>query len=512
MKFEKYLSNPESSQIDRFQITQRVEGYIRNGVSLERIAELLDVSDALTIQKGKGHGVSEVRSLRMDDIVDELARRSTPIRLPETITLLPDVILPSDEGQFVKPGSREGLREVESIPRLNAFMEIMAQLNLPYRVIDGINRETMMRGQSYQACHIGLTPELANGGNELVLINDEEGNATYIVYGVAFEAVGEWLRKTKSQLQDSPEVAVLRYSGSLVGWKQSLLSLLQENPRLVGGREAAKETADVSSVPELHYKEGWLSEVGIATEIGKPRSWVRARLESILIEHPDWVDTEAKNSNNQRVVCYSPEAFRELKRLASWMSMSDLSRLLRRSDSFLVPRLREIQQDHPYCSVGKGRRKLFDPLVLSLIRERVENFHAARPGWITRRVLAQRLKRTDKWVKMRLDTILSEHPDWVDVNALTPTNIRKDHFSPEVEALLQSSDQAVHEPKKGWITLKAIQNQVGESLVVIGLIKQLSQEHPEWVDSLAVDRMGHTRTHYDPFFVEELLKRKKITS
>lgn len=198
------------------------------GLSITEIAQILDVSSTYlktTFPRGKQAPIIE---FNVQQFINDEAGKLQPIRLPETIISSSQVITPPDVlDRVVAPGNGLGMEPKEYIPRTRYLVDVLTSLNLPYSIVTGQNTPEMTRQESYQ---IFLVPSQ----EKVVFVNNEQGNATFVVHRVKDQA--EWVQlseRGKRELKSGElnhEVSVLKWTGKVDVWKQEISNFLKTVP------------------------------------------------------------------------------------------------------------------------------------------------------------------------------------------------------------------------------------------------------------------------------------------
>ncbi|MFA6424050.1 MAG: hypothetical protein WCV83_01910 [Candidatus Magasanikbacteria bacterium] len=234
-----------------FEISQRIFTLIRSNPnsSLRTIAEMLGAINYLSIID-VGRNKAPVLHLDVNNFVKELRvkKELNPLLMPDLIVIENETILPPDEGEII-PGSGVGIEEKDILPRTRFLIEILSDLDLKYEVHDGVNSPNMMRRLSYK---VFVIP----GIKKLVLVNNEEGNATFVVHDVEKEDWRKYGEYTKNQLKSlgSDKVSMVIFNKSSDEWKQEIVRLLISKSTETG--ESSKEISEMKNrTPETALVE-----------------------------------------------------------------------------------------------------------------------------------------------------------------------------------------------------------------------------------------------------------------
>ena len=138
-----------------------------------------------------------------------------------TLIQLPTIIVPPDTGKTnIKNGTGEGIDEKKLFDRTKYTIEVLQMLNIDVSVCEfknGIIEDNMMRKTSYVLIKI---PQL----NKMVLVCDEEGNRTFVVYTLENEA--KFINMLKDKLKEDPLVQHFVWNSDIDAWKIKLMNLL----------------------------------------------------------------------------------------------------------------------------------------------------------------------------------------------------------------------------------------------------------------------------------------------
>ncbi len=351
------------------------------GLKLERLAALMGAEDCLTTLS-VGRGQQPVRRFDVQHFLDDQARRSQILRLPDEYCPTSGVILEPGEGELLR-GDSGSFKATETIHRTRFIMELLTQLKEPYKLIDGANRREMVRKFSYVIF-------VLTGRQKLLFVNDEEGNATFVVHHI--EQPEDWkgfAAMTKDQLRDLAQthptlLSVLEFRRGAEGFIEDIRELIERTYTPLsseGGGVMVSHTSDQKEEAVIEYEpasNGWLTAGGLIQQLGKSGKWVKARLEEMQISEED--RGEYLDSMNRRRIHYSSR-------------------------------------------------------VLEILREMATQHESAPDGWLTARGFAQQLGKSGKWVKARLEEMQISEEDRGEY--LDSRNVRHIHYSPRVFRQIQ---------------------------------------------------------------------------
>lgn len=224
-----FFSNQEiANEALAHSVSQRIfELASSNNHNLKTIAEMLGATRYLTLEE-VGKGYAPVWRLDVRGFIGDLkqSHQLHDLSMPKDIVVSNSIILPPDHGELFT-GSGRGIEAKKIIPRSRYLIEVLTGLGLSYSVHEGQNTPNMMRGLSYQAFVI---PQV----NKIIFINNEEGNATFLVHDIMKDDVdGElqfYTALTKDQLKAlGPEkVSVVQFDKTPDQWKEEITRIIME--------------------------------------------------------------------------------------------------------------------------------------------------------------------------------------------------------------------------------------------------------------------------------------------
>lgn len=177
-------------------------------------------------------------------------------------------------------GSGRGLEEKEVIPRSSYLTEFLTTHGIKYETpVAGENSPSMMRGD--HTYFMFFLPEL----HITILVNNQEGNATFLFFGVADNDVAMNLTTLKKEEYTDPRKNIhsfqpLEWTGTREEWETNLLELITRPA-------PASEEEDLDG-------EG-VSIKRLATELGVAHETIVRRINKLFPE----IDIERLNSRNR---------------------------------------------------------------------------------------------------------------------------------------------------------------------------------------------------------------------
>ena len=496
-------------------VDRQIAAYLGSGVSLRRIAELIGAEGALRTIPIKSKTGSDVLELDVQAIVKNIVESERPLHLPESITVFPKTILPPDEGEVIERGDGDGLEKKNIFPRTRELMALLTEMQIPYSVVDGTNAPGMIRERSYQGFYLGESARLAGGGHILVLVNNEEGNATFVAYGADVHELSSLLESSKSTLRVQGNVAVLHYPGDMAEWSSRLRELLEQQP---------KEKTVIEHETDLHPpREGWQNVPALKRVLQKSYRWVESTLAELAQGHPEWVDATARGLHGRPSTYYAPELVQALAIIAerlhpaqeNWLNVHGIADTLGKSENWVKRRIKQLVIEHPawvdYQALNAVCRQIphYAPELVAILKHEAETTHLPNEGWIGISELADRVGKSQRWVYSRLPHLLRAHPEWVDANALDRVGEIQPHYAPDLLEELRREANLFHPARPGWIPEKPLKKSLRAYAWVDARLNNLVQAHPEWVDTYALDSSGKPIIYYAPELVQELRRMKE---
>lgn len=254
-----YLQDERQREAVAFEVSQRIFELIRNNPksNLRVIAEMLGATKFLSTIDG-GRNKAPVLHFDVKGFVGELKSQhnlNATLLMPEIIEKTTNTILPPDPGE-IETGSGAGIEAKEIIPRSRYLVELLSEMNIPYQVHSGTNMPNMMRALSYQAF---VLPTL----NKVILVNNEEGNATFIVHNISPENLKIVTELTKDQLKQQDNVDVIIFNKPVNEWKQDIASAIMResaqpsfNKKIIRSVDSIGDNKEkIKRTPESALKE-----------------------------------------------------------------------------------------------------------------------------------------------------------------------------------------------------------------------------------------------------------------
>ncbi|MFA6547488.1 MAG: hypothetical protein WCT11_00910 [Candidatus Magasanikbacteria bacterium] len=223
--------DPHEQEAIAGEVTKKITALMQPGVPLQTVAELLIAQKFLKYEKVLHQ--SPVLQFDVKGFVEELKREKqlekfNKINLPEATSVhqTGSIILPPDSGEIIT-GSGEGIETKKIIPRTQYLMEILSEMGLKYEIYDGQNTPDMMRSLSYKAF-------VVEDIHKMVLVCNEEGNATFVVHKLNEGEKDDWGNYTvltKDQLKElkKEKISQINFDCTSEEWKEKIKIYLTDS-------------------------------------------------------------------------------------------------------------------------------------------------------------------------------------------------------------------------------------------------------------------------------------------
>lgn len=529
--------DPKRIEALRMQVDSLIQHYLNQKPTpgISDFAEVFGAEAYVTEMKRQKVVKVDIRAFR-EEMVTRLLEQSevsgTEVILPKVFEMLPQTILPPDEGE-IKAGSGEGVEKKKYIPRTQYLIDLLSEMGEQYEIMGGKNTSDMMRERTY---FIFFLPN----SEKAVFINNEEGNTTFIIYQVSSrqEAI-DLAALTKDEIRakelHSHPYVQIDWTGDEGSWKEKILEFLNgaipENKikEKLGNEET---TADLEVIKNKGYekiKQNEMTIPMIARYVGLNEGWLRPRIKKLLIEHPDW-EPEIRlipgaNRSLREAACYGPEIIAELKAQADklkkpkkdWLNLFGIAKKIGKDRGWARPRIEELLAAHPEWKPelgldGVNKEVLYYPPELIQALEIEVSKLGQRPEKdLNIKDISIRLKKGTMWVHNRIQKVLEKHPELAPKRkSLNAVNKEIYYYSPEVVAKLQEELDSLEEADENWATLAKVSEEIDRSEKWIkDRIKKLSVEHPEWEPQMLLAGKFKVLAMHIP--IEAIPELKKIS-
>ena len=505
---ERTASSLESHDVASFQ--GKLLELMDSGIPLRDLAQILGAEKYLTQEGAKGK--EGLRFKVREFVQDQFESGSSNLRLPDNLVNLEETILPSGEGQIVQ-GSGKGLEGKEMIPRTHTFISLLSELKEPYSIVSGTNTESMMREETYR---IFLIPNR----EKLLFINDEEGNATFVVHQATPETWRQYVALTKDQLKGLPasKVETIVYPGSLEEWKIRMESAMhtetpEEKERRV--RREKEGTSEMGPAPE-----GWYANYPLSKELAVTHHTVQKTAETFREAHPEWFQ-KFLNKSGWVSEYYHPELVALLReRLQSreeapegWSTRGALTTELNADRETIERIANSFKEARPewFGTFSKKGALLphYHPALVSQIRHIIESRPSKAPeGWRSVTEIVESSHVARETVLRIAGPYRKTHPEWFG-EYLNKAHGVSEYMHPDLVKVVASELEAGLEvAPEGWITASGfIQENVGVSReTVMKLAESFRKSHPEWFSYSLVKNRSQSAEHYHPELIKEIKK------
>ncbi len=498
-KFEGIPLNVEKPKIDpRKEFQSRLNMLLLEGAPLREVAEMLGAEEYIEGEVGSGIRFN-VKAFADEQLGIEEEKGSSqsrthrvPLLPPEKFIKTERVLLPPGRGEIIA-GSGKGLEEKRIYPRDRAFIEVLSEMKEPYSVISGVVRPEMMRRQTYRAF-------ILKNRQKIFFINNEEGNATYVVHGVTANDWSEYAGKTKDELREVKNIEVINYPGNLSDFQLLMRSVILteleslqevgENDdeitssadqgdvstiagELIGDRSAVGEemlSLDNKIEGKRFSPEGWMTITNVQEEIGKSYRWITRIADSYRDTHPEWF-VEFLNKQGREREYYHPELIALIKQeqfsLPSqapdgWLNRGSLVERHKKSHDFIRSLVEKYRESHPewfgeYLGDAGRSVEYFHPDLVAIIDKTMASLPDAPPeGWETQGSLVVDLKTTHHLVTKLADEFRTSNPEWFRefINDLGHVN---EYYHPELVHLLRVKIEKQNRPiPEGWVSVSLL--------------------------------------------------------
>lgn len=403
------------------------------GLKLPRIAQLLGAQEYLetkTTPKG------DVLDFDVKRFFDDLAAKGRHLRLPDQTHFIDDVILEPGEGEIQKGGTLAG--EAPAIEkRTQHLMELLADLDEPYVMVDGRNRPDMVRRLSY-------TIFILKKARKFLFVNDEAENATFVIHH--FEENTDWKdyrKRKKEELRKMSEqlphlVSVLEFRRGMDGFIESLRQLIEQ--------AYVPDTVDaVESDSDAELGASWMTEAAISQRTGVRVDGVHRWVEKLRLpeDAPDCTnadgDVEHWGSLSERVINILERPVAP----ADWWNIRQIADALGRSRQYCEKILEPIIQeqgdlmDWYYTRSERGRGVLaehYNTQAVDAAKAVLEGEELAPEGWRTEKSLQTEFGGNQSKYGNIADQYREAHPEWFYpyLTRGKKGGRKHEHFAPEL--------------------------------------------------------------------------------
>ncbi len=229
------------------------------------------------------------------------------------------VFVPPDAVEINAGRGGTGWEQPKIIPRTQYLAELLRDASLDFTILQGKVTSEMIRQQPYR---VFILPS----EDIVILVCDEEGNATYVIYHP--DQLGEQpvYTRSKQELQgyiDRGNVRILHYPGDKTEWQNQLKDAIVDQPLItlvqtesIGAIEVKPLTPRLS--PSRRSGEdanetigdGWTTVQALSEQYGPSKDWFREQLDLYVGDDPAHKRSGIRSaaSHGRHSYFYSPEA------------------------------------------------------------------------------------------------------------------------------------------------------------------------------------------------------------
>ncbi|MBU0731440.1 hypothetical protein KKC88_01000 [Patescibacteria group bacterium] len=463
------------------------------GLHLPDIAKLLGAEEYLVQTEAKKKG--GVPGIRFDitSYIKERVKQGKleAIRLPQHIEQINEVIIPPDEKEIIT-GSGAGWEKPKFIPRTEYLMELLSELETDYDVVIGTNTPEMMRGESYQVF-------LLLDFNKIVFVNNEEGNATFIIHHLEPEDSWEdYSDLTKDQLKQFTEsglVTRIIFQGDSEEWKIKIEELiLKPFEQRVNNEYAPK---------------GWKTNYNLVKLLDSVTSRIERITNKYRTDHPEWFKNYKLKSGPAREH-FAPELVKliikeieeEIPPPQGWLTNRQTAEkigITHRTAKKWADKLREGNSDWFKFYFFRGKNiEFYAPELITKLKEQKEGLSNVEEGWIHNYELSKSLGVDHSVTRQKAEKYRAEHPEWFRKIG------RSIYYAPKLIQILIDEIGNWQEIPAGWLSRTAVAKKFGRSRKITDPIaKKYLKEHLGW------HRQYGGYTYYSPELINHIQKDLK---
>lgn len=464
---------------------------LQSGMDIEEIARMLDAEQYLYQKTKKGHTAT---GLNAQNYLNTEARKPQPIKLPEHTTKLKDTILPPDEGEIIT-GSGAGWEEGDPIPRSRYLQELLTELGLEYSLIDGTNTKNMVRRFSYKGFVI---PD----ANKLVMVNDQEGEATYIIHSIEEGGNPEEVVKRfkKSYWRAHPELA------SVVEWRSEF--------GMTPDEWKAAMTEEFMVTEEELARRAAYSRSQMLKTLGVDKLRFLRMAEPFRTSNPEWfVDIQGREFYHRDLLEQLLDvkaAEDKMEAAADDITMSALVRELETTKEIveeLVAQFPEDVSEHRYERRRPKYGGMYEYLSSTLadfIRGQFRKQFEVPTDWIALKTCAKELGIGRETLGFTLQLYAQRYPD--DIKIIKRERLTYTYISPKLKEIIRTETEQVQRPGDDWASLSALAEEFGVSFDTVqhALVPYI-ESHAEEIRIQGIHR-GKKTTYCSPRVIELLRK------
>jgi hypothetical protein len=379
------------------EILAQIRALADKGVPLAEVAALLGAQKYFSVEKKPRR--APVYRFRVRDFLEE---KGYLPRLPQEYLHLGEMVLPPDRREAGETTGEGGGMEKQLFPKTETLLELLSELRIDYLLADGKNDEGVFRSLSYAV--FGLLAL-----RKLVMVNNEEGNATFIIHDVDIEWTREALRRytalKKNELKElfADRLLVVDYPVSeenhRLAWKERMRAALlsenvsetassriEKNPSLNQKQNEAKAIERIGiEAAKVLRGQGWMIQNDVATLLGISKLTVSRYGKKHVALHPEWIKEVSRDRSGNISLLYSPDLIKAIKNDLGervnledgWRTIGSLYRELGFAEASLKEMALVHKDVHPewfkYGVSREGKMRLHcSPELVKILRKQVK--------------------------------------------------------------------------------------------------------------------------------------------
>lgn len=453
----------------------------------------------------------------------------------ETIQL--DVVIMPTDPAAPETGSGSGWERKEDIPRIQYLTELLADLNIPFRNLQGKPPEGTVRKEPYVVFVLPLE-------DIVILVCNETDNATYIVYRpdqLGDQPAYTLRKKELESFMDRGNVRIVRYPGDKVEWQERIFEAIVSKPlitthtiehEILEGvtRKTRSEVLGIRSAErEQLRRDGWLNRIELFTAfqdlddltIFKQKAFLSI-VDALAQAMKDGV-RELSDARGRRFRLFSPAFFEALIAEArtqlmppGWYTIEGLQQRLNsdfgtvkkyidrigpQTESMIRPCLHPVSKKRTFC---------YSPAYLQRIIDLIGHDPEGKEppvGWKTLDAMKRMLSKQGTPVssKAGLAELIAELLQQSPALEATETGAYEDHnkrlqahYSPVIVALCRARLNELNTLHSGWLWAQQVAAMLGIRPTALGPhIDTLRSTHPELYSQGSVPNPDR-RERFDP--------------
>lgn len=283
-----------------------------------------------------------------------------------------------------------------------------------------------------------------------------------------------------------------------------LQAIAAETPVPQPGRPPTKSA---NPPPELAENErrwgntiipaGWTGLTAVAKAVGRSASFIKETVDALCGTHPEWV-IEVGGSRGSRF--FSPEiiaavqaADTQMERVPDgWKTRLNLAKTDKVSEARIKAILDPMRAEHPewfgvFINDRGHEATALSPDAITYFRKELAEKHPLPPkGWmLTTELLkvlsAQGVSISRETLRQKANAYREENPGWFKDYRMSTTGRNREHYGPELIALLTAQLKGLVVPEQGWAPITDLAAELGVSNRTLReYAEPYRTEHPKW--------------------------------